>query len=89
MLMDESEFLPRIEHLECEVGELKEEVEKTNSALKDTTILAKSAFLLGFRAQAAKAPDFNKLLDAWTFFFQREGLSTEALESLVGFLTED
>ena len=87
--MHESEFSSRIGRLEHEIEKLKEKIEGTESALKDTDILAKSAFLLGFRAQAAKSADFKKVLDAWIFYFRREGLSTEALESLVQFLTED
>jgi hypothetical protein len=87
--MQESEFLSRIEPLEQELEKLKGKIEGIESTLKDTTILAKSAFQLGFRAQAAKASDFKKLLDAWLYFFQHEGLSSEALESLVQFLTED
>lgn len=87
--MPESELLSRMRTLEQELEKLKEEIAETESALKDTTILARSAFLLGFHAQAAKTSDFKKLLDAWSFFFQREGLSSETLESLVQFLTED
>lgn len=79
----------RLEKLEHEIAKLEEKIGEAESTLRDTTILAKSAFLLGFRAQVAKSSDARKVLDAWMFYFKREGLSIGALNSLEKFLTED
>ena len=82
MSTPEWSLFDRLDELEDITLKLMEKAETTEPTLKDTAILAETAFLLGVGLEIVNAPNRIEAKDATIAFLKVSGLSKEKLDRM-------